>query len=83
MNKLDHYRKKIDLIDKNIIKLLSQRFELTKQIGDYKKKNNIKVVDKKRELQVINNIKKYSHKHKKFIIDIFKKIINYSKKIQR
>ena len=83
MNKLDYYRKKIDLIDKNIIKLLPQRFKLAKQIGDYKKKNKIKVVDKKRELQVINGIKKYSNKHKKFILDIFKKIINYSKKIQK
>ena len=83
MNKLKSYRKGIDLIDKNIIKLLSQRFKLAKQIGDYKKKNGLKIVDKERELQVINNIKKYSNEHKKFIINIFKNIINYSKRIQK
>ena len=81
---MDNYRKKIDAIDKNIVKLLLKRFDLIKQIGDYKRRNKIKLIDKKRELEVINNIKKYSNKeNKKFIISIFKNIINYSKKIQK
>ena len=84
MNKLKDYRKKIDFIDKKIAKLLSLRFNLAKQIASYKKKNKIKITDKKRELRVINNIKKYSNKkYQKFIIGIFKSIINHSKKIQK
>ena len=83
MNKLKYYRKRIDVIDSNIVKLLSSRFRIAKQIASYKKKNNIKVLDKKRELQVIKNIKKHSDKrNQKFIVDIFKTIINHSKKIQ-
>ena len=83
MAKLGYYRKKIDLIDKGIVKLLLKRFELAKQIGGYKKKSGIEVIDKKREMQVISNIKKNSNKHKKFITYIFKNVINYSKKLQK
>ena len=59
MNKLNYYRKKIDLIDKKIVELLLLRFKLIKQLSNYKQKNKFKIVDKKREIQVINNIKKY------------------------
>lgn len=84
MDKLDYYRKKIDVIDKSIAKLISLRFKLIKQIANYKKINKIKIFDKKREMQVLKNVKKYSNKkHKKFVINIFKNIINYSKKLQK
>jgi len=84
MDKLKYYRKDVDLIDKKIIKFLLSRFQLIKQISDYKRRNKIKIADKIRELQVIGNVKKYSDKkHRKFIINIFKDIINYSKKIQK
>ena len=83
MDKLKHYREKIDLIDRSIVKLLLLRFKLIKQIGSYKKANNIKITDKKRESNILNNIKKYSDKqNEKFIAHIFKKIINYSKRMQ-
>ncbi len=84
MDKLDYYRKKIDVIDKSIAKLISLRFKLIKQISNYKKINKIDVIDKKRELQVLNNIKKYSDiKHKKVISKIYNTIIDYSKKLQK
>ena len=83
MNKLKYHRKKIDDIDKGIVKLLLLRFGIAKQIASYKKKNNIEVLDKNRELQIINNIKKRSDKkNQKFVVDIFENIIDYSKKIQ-
>ena len=83
MNKLIIYRKKINKIDKCIVKLLLLRFKLVIKISNYKKINRIKIIDKERELQVLNNIKKYSNKkYQKFMINLFKNIINYSKKIQ-
>ncbi|MDP3765058.1 MAG: chorismate mutase [Nanoarchaeota archaeon] len=83
MNKLRYYRTKIDSIDRNIVKLLLFRFKIVKQIAHYKKINKINAIDKKRELEVVNNIKKYSNKsNQKFIIKIFKKVINYSKRLQ-
>ena len=83
MSKLAIYRKNIDEIDKNIIKFLMLRFYLIRKIAIHKRIYKIKVLDKKRELQVLNNIKKFSKQHQKFIVGIFKNIINYSKKIQK
>ena len=83
MHNLEYCRKKIDIIDKNIVKLLLLRFKFVKRIASYKKGNKIGVLDKKRELQVIAKIKKKSgKKHQKFIISVFKNIIDYSKKMQ-
>ena len=82
MSKLNDFRKKIDAIDRNMVKSLSLRFSLAKQIASYKKENNIRITDKKRELQVMKNIKKYS-KSNQVIIKIFKNIITYSKKLQK
>ena len=84
MNGLKYYRGKIDDIDKKIVKLLTSRLNLVRGISKFKKANKIKVVDKKRESQVIGNIKKLSNKkHQKFVIDVYKKIINYSERLQK
>lgn len=83
MNNLESCRKKIDAVDRDIVRLLLRRFKLVESISHHKKKNNIKITDKERELQVARNIKSHSgNANKKFIIGIFKSIINYSKKIQ-
>ena len=83
MDVLKYCRKRIDDIDRKIVDLLLSRFKLAKKIGNYKTKNLIEINNKKRELEVLKNVKKKSNKyHKKFIIGIFKKIIGYSKRIQ-
>ena len=83
MSKLKYYRGQIDNIDKKITRLLILRFDLAKHTSIYKKMHKIKILDKERELQVLNNIKKFSKQHQKFIVGIFKNIMNYSKKIQK
>jgi len=83
MSSLNHYRKKIDSIDKKIVALLKSRFEVAKQISNFKKSSKIRIADKKRELEVLSGIKKYSKSHWRFLTIIFKKIIDYSKKLQK
>ena len=83
MGSLKYYRSKIDNIDKKISKLLLLRFNLAKKISKYKKSNKIKIIDRKRELQVIKNIKKHSKRHEKFMKNIFKSIISYSRRLQK
>lgn len=83
MDSIKDYRKKIDDVDRNIVNLLSERFEFVGQIADHKRKNGIKIVDKDRERDIIKKIKKYSYKtHQKFFKKIFEDIISYSRKIQ-
>ena len=83
MSSLGDYRKKIDCIDRKIAGLLKSRFETVKKISKFKNAHKLKVTDKQRELKVIKNIRKYSKSHRKFLIGIYKDIINYSKKLQK
>jgi len=74
-------RKEIDKIDSQIVKLLDKRIKLSKQIGEYKKKNNLKITDSKREKEVLKNVKKKS-KNSAFVLKLYKLIIRESKRKQ-
>jgi chorismate mutase len=70
---LEKIRKEIDEIDIEIQDLLEKRFSLVLQALKYKKK----VLDKKREEEILNKISS------PYIRDIFKTILKTSKKKQR
>lgn len=77
-------RKKINKIDKKLIKLLEQRLDIVEEIKIYKKENNIKIYDSEREkiiFQKYNDLS--SDKHKKDIKRIMKSIIKISRNKQR
>lgn len=84
-DKLFLYREKIDIIDSKISKLLSKRYNLVKNIGEYKKNNDLKITNKNREKKVINNVvKNYKDdKLKKYISKIYSNIIIISKSIEK
>ena len=85
-DKLKDFRKNIDKIDGEILKLLADRFTIVKKIGKYKRFNGVKIFDKERENQILNKIKIESRKYKtneKYIENIFKSIIKNSKEIQK
>ena len=71
------YRKQLDKIDSQVIKLLEKREKISKKIGQYKKKNKIKVQNKSREKQILKKLNKNYLKH------IFKIIMRNSREIQR
>lgn len=58
MNELELFRKEIDEIDSEIIKLLANRFKVVKKVGDYKKANNIIPLQPWRWQEVLNSRKK-------------------------
>lgn len=76
MSELDDYRNNIDKIDKEITKLFEERMNIVLKVGEYKKKNNIPVLNKSREKAVIEkNIgylknKDYSDALKVFFINM-------------
>lgn len=57
MDQLKAFRDQIDQIDNKIIRLLFERFELVKEIGDLKKQNNIEVLQSNRWDEVLNSKK--------------------------
>jgi chorismate mutase len=77
------HRKKIDKIDKEIINLLEKRFDIAKKMGEYKRKNNIPLVDKKREEEIFQTRVKHSKFSPDFTKKLFKLIILESRKVQK
>lgn len=79
---LNQYRDGIDKIDKEIEQLLEKRFELTKAVGEYKKKNKLDIQNTNRENEVFENIRSLNLENEKYIIEIYKYIMGISKEQQ-
>ena len=80
---INELRGKIDTIDNQIIELLDERFDVAKAIGEEKKKNNIQVLDSKREQVILDKVdSKASKEHAEYIKQIYIKIMEESKEYQ-
>ncbi len=75
-NILEKNRLEIDKIDKEIISLLEERLNLSKEIGSYKKEHSLEILDQNREMEILSNIPKDMQ-------NIFKEIITLSKDKQK
>lgn len=82
-DELSKWRKEINILDKTIVDSLKNRFEITKKIGKYKLKNKLSVVNKKRELEIIDFWTKKTKFKKKFVKRFFNVIFEESKRLQR
>ena len=83
--KINTLRKKIDSLDNQILDLLIDRFSVSKEIGEIKSIENLKVGDPNREQDIIDRLSerfagKLEHKD---IVAIFGPIYHISKKIQK
>jgi chorismate mutase len=87
MTTLEKYRKKIDKIDKKILKLISQRFKIMPRIPNEKSRKELSKTYKAREVDMIMDrvdmLKKQGYKDFKFVESLFKTIIKKSKEIQK
>lgn len=78
---LDTLRKQLDSVDKQIVKLLEERFLITDRVALYKDAHKIPLTDKGREQEVLENIRE-SVSHgilKEHISDIYEKIFELNK----
>lgn len=84
MSNLDNLRREIEEIDNELRKLFIKRMEVSVKIGNYKKDNNLPVLDQIREDELILKYEKLLNDHKmwpyykEFILNIMK----ISKEIQ-
>ena len=82
-NEFDFNRKMIDKIDKRIFLLLQKRFQHARLIGKFKQKQGLKIIDKKREQEIINKKIKQTKLDKEFIKKLYKLIFNEAYKWQK
>ncbi len=81
---LSELREEIDRIDREIIELLCQRFEIAEDIARLKRETGIDIEDNEREEDIIKNCKEKSggKLDEAFVEDLMRLIISESKKIQ-
>ena len=85
MEELKKLRDQIEKLDEEIVTLLEKRFNLSLEVGKLKKEYNLPILDLKREKELsLNNASKL--KNKEFVesyLNIFKTILEESKKLQK
>lgn len=55
MKDLTQLRIEIDEIDSELIQLLAKRIKVVQEVGEYKKENNLPIIDPQREQKIIDN----------------------------
>ena len=80
---LNDIRSEIDYIDDQILSLFLKRIKCIEKISKIKGKEKIQVLDKDREQEILLRIKRNSGEYEKITDDLFKKILEISKKIQK
>jgi monofunctional chorismate mutase len=86
MKELEEIRDTIDRIDRDILKLLAERFLCTQQVADYKRKIQKPVFDSSREEKIFEQIRKHAsdfHIPKDIAEAVFKEIIHQSRRLQQ
>ncbi|MFV0255491.1 MAG: aminotransferase class I/II-fold pyridoxal phosphate-dependent enzyme [Erysipelotrichaceae bacterium] len=83
MNKLDDYRKKIDVVDKKIMSLLEERLTIVDDVLNYKKNNDIAIYDNNREDRILANVIENSElSNQEDLLDMYRYLMETSKRRQ-
>ncbi len=82
---LDDLRKEIDTIDTQLVKLFERRMEIVKGVAAYKIKNGMKVLDKERELALIEKAKGHLDKkeYESTLSAFFEELLAISRGMQK
>lgn len=84
LKNLTQLRKKIDLLDEQILKLLEKRAQISRDIGKLKLQNNLPVYNPEREIELLESLlgKHHGYLSPEAIRKIFMTIMEESKRIQ-
>lgn len=80
---LDQLRKRIDLIDRDIVRLLAERMNMAKEVGNYKKPDHIR--DGKREAEILQQLYNWATEvdcPTELLRTIYPSIFDYSIRLQ-
>lgn len=77
-------RKKIDIIDKEIVSLYESRMDISRQVAEYKIETGKKVFDRVREEEKLSTLKGLTHNefNRHGIQELFEQIMSMSRKLQ-
>lgn len=82
---IDDLREQIDILDKQILSLLKERFVIAQEIGDLKKNNDLPVIDGEREALILEKLAEVSKKEGlelDFVHAVYELIFQESRRLQ-
>ena len=79
---INELRLKIDSLDKEIVKLLTARMEVSSQVAAYKIANSMPVLDKTREAALLEKIASLSGDMSEYTHEIYLEILKQSRAYQ-
>jgi len=83
MKDLKHLRKEIDRVNNGLMDLFIERMKISEEIGEYKRKNGMKIYDKNREDEIIAEVMEgREEKYKEYISEFLKELMKMSREIQ-
>ncbi len=85
LKSIKHYRRRINGIDRRIMKMFMKRYKTVDLIGKLKKKEGMAVVDNKREYDILQKIENLNtaSKIKNCIASIYKTVFSTSYLIEK
>jgi len=85
MNDFDDWRKRIDEIDQQLVRLLNERSQCAVEIGHIKRKLNVPAWQPQREAEILRNVVKSNHGplDDAAIRRLFERIIDEARSLER
>lgn len=86
MRNLDEIRTEITKIDGELLELFSKRFQLVREVGEYKKANDLPIRDEKREQDLLSHLRMKAKSlllSDSFISSTWQNIFNESYKLEK
>lgn len=82
---LAHLRKKIDQLDRRLVRMLSQRGRAAQQIGRLKRRTRLAIYEPRRESVILGNVRKANRGplSDRQLADIYRRIIRAMRELQR
>lgn len=82
MRDLSAIRKDIDRIDNELIALFCERMDCAKEVGNYKKANDIPVLNREREEEILNSVQQKGGEYGSYARLLFSNIMELSRSLQ-
>ncbi len=82
---LAHFRKKIDQLDRRLVRMLSQRARAAQQIGRLKRRTRMAIYEPRRERVILDNVRRANRGPltDRQVAGIYRRIIRAMRELQR
>ena len=83
MKDFNELRQEINSIDEQLVKLFVQRMDCSKAVAEYKKANNIPILNEGREKEVLDRVAAQGGEYGSYTRELFEDIMSMSRSLQQ